>query len=175
MKQCFRCKTEKPLTDFYNNQAKDDGKFPACKDCMYRPKQERRGDQWSFITLNPVLVRRAKDKWKRLKKRCCDGKDTCYEGVGVRIDLVSFIQWFVPELETFYRRFPYEVPSVNRIDSSKHYEAGNLEVISHWENSWRNNSNPYQSDKAKLQAAVKRAIKQGHLTTECGQDILDRA
>ena len=39
MKQCSKCKTIKPLEDFYNRKSHSSGKRPACKKCELLDKQ----------------------------------------------------------------------------------------------------------------------------------------
>jgi hypothetical protein len=66
--------------------------------------------------------------------RRCQEKG-CYANVQIQVTKEDFLRWVIPEIEEFYANNPYEVASVDRINSAGHYELGNMRVISHRENS----------------------------------------
>lgn len=41
MKTCTKCRTEKPLTDFYGDRRRDDGRCSWCKTCMDSAERKR--------------------------------------------------------------------------------------------------------------------------------------
>ena len=71
---------------------------------------------------------RAYNRWTAMNQRVSNpvGKNACYLNVEVRIDEYDFIRWF--------RKNDFEGGSVDRKDKTKHYEKGNLEMISLVEN-----------------------------------------
>ncbi len=74
--------------------------------------------------------------WNRLTSRAGAQYNhrQCYTDVEVRISRADFIAWAVPEYERWFRECPGVTPSVDRIDSTGHYEAGNLRLIARGEN-----------------------------------------
>ena len=41
MKTCHKCKEEKPLSDFYKEKSRDDGRMSICKKCDYMRTSKR--------------------------------------------------------------------------------------------------------------------------------------
>tara|TARA_R110000868_G_scaffold154870_2_gene381124 strand:+ start:552 stop:1082 length:531 start_codon:yes stop_codon:yes gene_type:complete len=65
-KQCFKCLTVKPITDFYTHKRMGDGHLNKCKDCTKRDS-DIRGKE---LSKNPEWVdkekKRAREKYYRL-------------------------------------------------------------------------------------------------------------
>lgn len=77
--------------------------------------------------------------WNRLTSRAGAkyNHGRCYASVEVRISRADFMAWAVPQYEAWFREHPDVTPSIDRIESSGHYEAGNLRLISRSKNCQR--------------------------------------
>lgn len=139
MKYCHKCEQEKPTTEFYKDKRRKDGLTPYCKPCHCSYKTIE-GNKKATQTYHqkkkledPVMF-----MWKRAKHRA----QYDYKGMEFTIQKEDII---LPE------RCPYfDVPflpldkrwgySLDRIDSSKGYIPGNVEVISRLANTMKNNA-----------------------------------
>jgi len=50
MKRCWKCKTEKNLTDFYKNRCQVDGHENMCKKCKTAYHKKKGYDNWEYKT-----------------------------------------------------------------------------------------------------------------------------
>ena len=50
MKKCWKCKTEKKLTDFYKNRCQVDGHENMCKKCKTSYHKKKGYDNWEYKT-----------------------------------------------------------------------------------------------------------------------------
>jgi len=119
MKTCPACKLNLDDSAFYKNAGRTDGLSVRCKPCYraYEASPERR----------------AKRTWNTINARA--GKQQSYEHVQVRMTRRDFLDWAIPEFSVWMRNNALLCPSLDRIDSSGHYELGNLRVIARGENS----------------------------------------
>lgn len=80
---------------------------------------------------------RAFQAWTNLLKRAgnSDGRNPSYKNVKLLITKKQFIEWAIPAYETWLKKNPNRVPSIDRIKESGHYELGNLQIIEWGENS----------------------------------------
>ncbi len=85
--------------------------------------------------LMPLLVRKAYQAWFSQRERCRSPKHASYKyygakGVKVKYEAREFINWYLAE----HSKKIFSRPSVGRIDHSKDYEFGNIEIIERGEN-----------------------------------------
>jgi hypothetical protein len=140
MKKCTKCKAEKPRTEFYNNRTHKSGKTFWCKVCSNHQSNQvgkETKSLWASRTYfnnkhqNPELY-----LWKQAKHRAKES--------GLPFDIeISDID--IPQ-ECPYLGCPLLVrdkqlaPSLDRIDSSKGYTKGNIQVISYQANRMKSNA-----------------------------------
>ena len=142
MPKCTNCGVEKSPDDFYKNKTVKSGLTYQCKTCINEyqktiPKEKR--SEWSARSYqkkkeeNPALF-----MWKQARHRA----KWDYNDMEFSIEVEDII---IPE------RCPYfDVPfipldknwgySLDRIDSSKGYIKGNIQVISYRANTMKNNA-----------------------------------
>lgn len=154
MKKCSKCKLEKRLDEFYNFKNSKDGKSHHCKECMceYRySKAEHYREYMKDMRLNnnEVVKETRRKSWRNLdpRKRLLQQCKNRANRKNIEFDL-SINDIDVPEI------CPYlEVPfvmgikgdyqytySLDRIDNSKGYIKGNVQVISMKANSMKNSA-----------------------------------
>jgi hypothetical protein len=78
--------------------------------------------------------------WNRLTSRA-GGKynyGRCYAGVEVKMTRDEFIAWAVPAYAAWFRDHPGVTPSLDRIDGARHYEVGNLQLLTRLQNTLKN-------------------------------------
>lgn len=142
MKICSKCKQEKDYEDFYLNASRSDGLTSWCRACtktyQKRIPSEKRAE-WSARHYqkkkeeNPALF-----MWKQAKHRAkwdYNDMEFSIEVSDIVIPLVCpyFNVPFIP----LDRNWGY---SLDRIDSSKGYIKGNIQVISSRANTMKNNA-----------------------------------
>jgi hypothetical protein len=64
-------------------------------------------------------------------------RNHCYKDIDCRFTKDEFKEWAIPELYKFRKAYPYETPSIDRIDPKGHYEPGNVRIISMDQNTLR--------------------------------------
>lgn len=122
-KNCSKCGLPKPLLGFYKLAKSKDGHRPSCKQC----------DKDARDMVKVKLHDMAYGILKRTNPENQFGKNANYKGIECRIG-----ETHREVYEYLYSNFKEDVenlvkegksPSVDRIESSKHYEHGNLRVI----------------------------------------------
>lgn len=108
--------------------------------------------------------------WNRLTTRAGGryGRSRCYVGVEVRMTRAEFVAWAEPEYARWFRERPGETPSIDRIESTKHYELGNLRLIERVENITR--SSHFKNRKAPAGHLWCGACKQYHAIEAFSRD-----
>ena len=78
--------------------------------------------------------------WNRLTSRAGAkyGHRQCYAAIEVRMTRAEFVAWATPEYARWFAERPGVTPSLDRIDSTKHYELGNLQLIPVEANRYKN-------------------------------------
>lgn len=147
MKTCKICKIEKPLNEYTNRKASKDGLFYMCKKCtsINRREYREKSDNFSIKkyekTKNGFLMR----MYRNMKSRVSGIQSAKYH-LYVNKELLSkedFYSWAKTNKEfdslfEVYEQNNYQMklaPSIDRIDSSKGYVIGNIQFITHSQNS----------------------------------------
>lgn len=131
MKTCRKCKKELSLDFFTTDSSSKDGLQRTCKECNRAKCIEWNSKNKDSLTLN------------RIRHRALD------KGIAFDIDL-SDIAYpekcpvFGFDLERNCKVPQFNSPSVDRIDPSKGYVKGNIQVISQLANLMKQNATPAQ-------------------------------
>lgn len=150
-KECFRCHTLKPLTEFYKHPEMPDGTVNKCKECNKLDNQQN----WHKHRVDKLAYDQNRHRYSI--QRIFNHR---YAGIGVRCrgvgrtyhvtgkDFLTKGEWntwcYAPET---YKRFmrAYELwvqnnfnekfaPSIDRVDNTKGYILGNLQWLTKSEN-----------------------------------------
>ena len=119
-KKCPHCTQVKDKSSYGKSASR-------CKECdkIYQKK---------YRATNPGLaIRWWHDVNRRAENR--SGTHPSYAGIHVNIGRTEFLTWAELAIASFRRAYPWEVPSLDRIDPDGNYEMGNMRVISWIENS----------------------------------------
>lgn len=137
MKKCVKCAKFKPLTEYSTVKKEYKGKTyetprSECKLCRaIRVKSFRGGIKGKALQMWDGINRRAEDK---------EGTRPSYRQVRNLLTKEDFLKWAIPELNKWSEKHNLSSASVDRINPEKHYELGNLQILSHSENvkkSWK--------------------------------------
>lgn len=151
-KQCFKCNTVKPLTDFYRHPDMPDGRVNKCKECNKKD-----------VRANYSVNKEAKREYDRKRHRFSisriidhryNGLKLRSEGRGCRKYKVSgkpyatkeeFLEWFnVPQnhrkFMSIYKKWVKSgfenrlSPSIDRIDPDRGYTVDNMQWLTKSDN-----------------------------------------
>lgn len=160
-RKCRKCDTIKPIDDFLKCNKSFQGRKSYCKKCGYEYKKQRK-------ISHPVeckIHQMADNIHKRLVTSIDKPANTSYKEKGI----ISKIGNSGAEIYRYLYKHFYEdikhlieqgeVPSIDRIDSEKHYEHGNLRIITFAENSKMGR----EKSKEKCQRAVKITWRDGKI------------
>lgn len=69
--------------------------------------------------------------WHGIRQRVgnANGKNPSYASVELRMTQEAFLQWVIPAYKRFIARYPLLIPSIDRCDTTGHYEIGNLRIL----------------------------------------------
>lgn len=149
MKTCINCGNEYPLSEFREQNETKDGHANQCRLCLNTIQRERRKKNENKTTSiyektpKEFLVR----EYRNMKSRVTGvqkKKAHLYLGKPL-LDKEDFYRWAIFHIDfvllyTEWVRSNYNrklTPTVDRVDSSKGYELGNMEWVTHSENSRR--------------------------------------
>lgn len=134
-KICSRCQQKKAYKTFYKDTTRRDGLSNTCKACKNSMPSMRRGTVAYFV----------KQSWHCLNKRTVNGrypdldnpKNASYFENGIRLEMTredfkAFCKSHKATISKLYKQG--KTPSVDRIDSHKHYSIDNIQIISLDEN-----------------------------------------
>lgn len=130
-KICSKCGEEKPLDLFYRHKKSKDGRRPDCKECSNKQKQsykEQKPYEYYLVSMSNGILKRIKHDVHKPKNKAYKEKE-----------IKNFIGETSEEIrEYLHRNFEKEIkslidrgiiPSVDRINSNKHYEEGNIRIV----------------------------------------------
>ncbi len=140
-KRCWKCGVEKPVEEFANDPSKKDGKHGRCKRCDSEWRKEHRHERRSYKRSYKRTINGFTDRcWNRLNQRTVNGTHPRPENRHIRVYLDQGIQLQItkeelraivaanwPTIETIWKAGGK--PSIDRIDSTGHYAADNIQFI----------------------------------------------
>jgi hypothetical protein len=149
MKTCIRCGIEQSIDEFRKQKETKDGHANQCRLCLNEIQRIKRKGNGNEIThkyektIKGFLMREYRNMESRVtgvQKQ----KAHLYLGLPL-LDRDQFYSWALCQrpfhvLFAIWEESMYErklTPTVDRIDSSKGYEIGNMEWVTHSENSRR--------------------------------------
>ena len=160
MKTCSssNCKEPKPLTAFYKDSSRSDSLSPYCKDCTKVQRQQYYDDNKEHIQAK-VKARRISSK-EQFRQYDLNKAHNNYEGILFQSTKADNIEHTISKHDIIIPdKCPYlDVPltrlhgqgqlptnaSIDRIDNSKGYIKGNIQVISKLANRMKNHATKEQ-------------------------------
>ncbi len=162
MKICPKCKIIKQTNEFRNNKRNKDGKTTYCKDCLYVIMKTYRQNNLAKVALrrskwrksNPNIEKIACKKWRtkyyknfsnylhRLLKHTNKSKQhICTITHKYLIDLLlqQDYKCAISKVELLHEKRNLQSVSIDRIDSSKGYIEGNIQLVCRTMNLAKNN------------------------------------
>jgi hypothetical protein len=133
-KTCTKCGKFKPLSEFYKCSSMHDGKRPDCASCnLLRRRANRKlhAIDAKIYDMASGILRRTSGRGRKFQSYTNKGIE-CRIGE-TRDEVIAYINAnFREEIEAYYKQG--KIGSIDRIDSDKHYEHGNLRIIEWIEN-----------------------------------------
>jgi hypothetical protein len=138
-KKCSQCKEYKPLTNFTNYKSRKGElkKRSYCNECRNKWRRERA----KKFPVEHKVKQMAYNLLNRLYKYTDDPRNKCYQENNIECKIgktPSEVYDYI--IANFYDEINEIInndgtPSIDRIDSAKHYEEGNLRIVTFEENS----------------------------------------
>lgn len=155
MKECFKCKTSKPIDCFYKHPQMTDGHVNKCKECNkvdvrenYSKKVEYYRDydkKRQRLSIDRILSHRYNSIKARCEKDYASAKARNYKVTGMAyLSRKEFMVWADKNMESFmaiyndWAKSGYDtrlMPSVDRIDAKLGYIPSNMQWLSKSDNS----------------------------------------
>lgn len=140
MKNCSKCKKQKPFSAFYEDKRNKSGFTCWCKKCLnINSKQYRQTHRKQIAKYDrkyrKTLVGYLRHIFRSIKQRCNNPKQPVYKyygGRGIKCLFKSsqeFVDYVMNELKIDPRGL-----QIDRINNNGHYEKGNIRFVTHSEN-----------------------------------------
>lgn len=144
MKQCTKCKKQKPFSEFSKKLSTKDGLRCWCKECDYKSHKKYRQTHKIEIAeyrkkYCRTIVGSLRERFYQMEQRCNNSKATGYKnwgGRGIKCLFKSsneFVDYVLNELQVDPRGL-----AVDRINNDGHYEKGNIRLVTQAENNKNN-------------------------------------
>lgn len=161
MKKCTKCLIDKPIDEFYNHKSRKDGKTENCKDCIKKYAKdhldERRENLRRYRKENRELTNKAKREWvanlhpaKRAFYSCKNRAKRTNIEFNITIEDIVIPEMCpileIPFIKGTKNNYKYTY-SLDRIDNSKGYIKGNIQVISMMANIMKNSATVEELEK----------------------------
>ena len=105
------------MNDYYKANIK---RIKETQKLRHKRPKTKAGAMWSNI------IQRVENK---------NGRAPAYANIKLKLTKDQFLGWVIPELEKWCKTNKIEDVSLDRINTTKHYELGNLQLVTKGENS----------------------------------------
>lgn len=145
IKQCTKCKKQKPFSAFGKHPGCKNGFSPICKKCkntrnrkyyqIHKIEINKHRRKYSPRKYRKTLMGSLRDRFQSIKQRCNNPNNSAYKwygGRGIKCLFKSsdeFINYILNELQVDLGGL-----TVDRIDNNGHYERNNIRLVTIAEN-----------------------------------------
>jgi len=153
MKTCSKCKQTKPKTEFHNHARASDGKQYHCKVCLssYSKTEASKKSIKRYQTTNwrgvASLIRSHMKSNSKKRGQVWDDSWWTVESILAKIEggkcEKTGLPFEIREENERHKKRAF-IPSPDRIDNSKGYVKGNVQVLSNLANKMKANATPEQ-------------------------------
>jgi hypothetical protein len=140
VKTCGQCKTAKQISEFHKDKTKKFGVSGVCKPCASKAAHEYYAKNSTYIKKRvskyseAYLPKQHRDVISRLKNLCTKAKNRTKEFNLIDLDLLDL--WDKQNGRCAYTKLPllatanqFNTVSLDRVDSSKGYVVGNIQLV----------------------------------------------